>query len=356
MKALLLGGAECRTLREQQSSLAHRRTVDDIDIVVYHFSIGEDAMLSSSSVNANGIPPDLEFTLEEISRELAKLGVEETSPTRLAAIKADLDTMIARDLDSLSIGGRGDSKSGISGLSNALTTSASFSSGDSNSTLTSAKHTTTEDNIIQGVNGGMRKEEMSTPEGYFEEISATNSSTDSDSNAEHLQRQSHSANSVFRKRWVSQKEDDGPNRRSNSSRGSRCSNSGRSTPSIRCPFGGQYYDSSTSASQCGDMPSTRGKNLSNRPSLQSNPLENTDFGRNSPGSGTIPRRRGVGVKRGDPVSLWRLYKSQWERRARANAATERALRWSVKAAMAVREVPMLNSSRRSLLYGPFPRI
>uniref|UniRef100_A0A5K3EY09 LEM domain-containing protein n=1 Tax=Mesocestoides corti TaxID=53468 RepID=A0A5K3EY09_MESCO len=44
------------------------------------------------------IPPDLEFTLEEISAELAKLGIRETSPTRLSAIKADLDQMIARDL------------------------------------------------------------------------------------------------------------------------------------------------------------------------------------------------------------------------------------------------------------------
>ncbi|VDM20692.1 unnamed protein product [Hydatigera taeniaeformis] len=57
----------------------------------------------TSSVSDNGLPPDLEFTLEEISTELAKLGVKETSPTRLAAIKADLDKLIARDLEALSI-------------------------------------------------------------------------------------------------------------------------------------------------------------------------------------------------------------------------------------------------------------
>ena len=56
----------------------------------------------TSSVNGNGLPPDLEFSLDEISTELAKLGVRETSPTRLAAIKTDLDKLIARDLDKLS--------------------------------------------------------------------------------------------------------------------------------------------------------------------------------------------------------------------------------------------------------------
>lgn len=57
----------------------------------------------TSSVSGNGLPPDLEFTLDEISTELAKLGVKETSPTRLAAIKVDLDRLIARDLETLSI-------------------------------------------------------------------------------------------------------------------------------------------------------------------------------------------------------------------------------------------------------------
>ncbi len=42
---------------------------------------------------------DLEFSLDEISSELARLGVHEHSPTRLAAIKADLDQLIARDLE-----------------------------------------------------------------------------------------------------------------------------------------------------------------------------------------------------------------------------------------------------------------
>ena len=56
----------------------------------------------ASSVKSNRLPPDLEFSLDEISAELAKLGVRETSPTRLAAIKADLDKLIARDLDTLS--------------------------------------------------------------------------------------------------------------------------------------------------------------------------------------------------------------------------------------------------------------
>lgn len=75
----------------------------------------------TSSVSSNGIPPDLEFSLDEISAELAKLGVRETSPTRLAAIKADLDKMIARDLNSLSLDGRGDCTLGSSSL---ITTSS----------------------------------------------------------------------------------------------------------------------------------------------------------------------------------------------------------------------------------------
>lgn len=41
----------------------------------------------------------MEFSLDEISTELAKLGVRETSPSRLAAIKNDLDQLIARDLE-----------------------------------------------------------------------------------------------------------------------------------------------------------------------------------------------------------------------------------------------------------------
>ncbi|KAL7056841.1 hypothetical protein AAHC03_019440 [Spirometra sp. Aus1] len=44
-------------------------------------------------------PPSLEFSVEEISRELAKLGVSETSPTRLIAIKRDLDELIRQDLE-----------------------------------------------------------------------------------------------------------------------------------------------------------------------------------------------------------------------------------------------------------------
>uniref|UniRef100_A0A0R3XDJ1 Uncharacterized protein n=1 Tax=Hydatigena taeniaeformis TaxID=6205 RepID=A0A0R3XDJ1_HYDTA len=69
-------------------------------------------------------------------------------------------------------------------------------------------------------------------------------------------------------------------------------------------------------------------------------------------AGRASWRGGCGVNRGDPVSLWRLYNSQWERQARATAVSERALRWSVKAAMAVREVPLLASSRRCLPFGP----
>ncbi|VDN38414.1 unnamed protein product [Dibothriocephalus latus] len=44
-------------------------------------------------------PPGLEFSVDEISRELVKLGVSETSPSRLIAIKRDLDELIRQDLE-----------------------------------------------------------------------------------------------------------------------------------------------------------------------------------------------------------------------------------------------------------------
>lgn len=99
-------------------------TADDIDSV-YHFSV--EGVMLNSSINPNGIPPDLEFTLDEISTELAKLGVKETSQTRLAAIKADLDKMIARDLDNLSIGEGENLKSRTNILPSSLTSAASCS-------------------------------------------------------------------------------------------------------------------------------------------------------------------------------------------------------------------------------------
>uniref|UniRef100_A0A0X3PKN7 Hydrolethalus syndrome protein 1 n=1 Tax=Schistocephalus solidus TaxID=70667 RepID=A0A0X3PKN7_SCHSO len=44
-------------------------------------------------------PPGLQFSVDEISRELVKLGVSETSPSRLIAIKRDLDELIRQDLE-----------------------------------------------------------------------------------------------------------------------------------------------------------------------------------------------------------------------------------------------------------------
>ncbi|KAM3173138.1 hypothetical protein ACTXT7_013075 [Hymenolepis weldensis] len=249
----------------------------------------------TSSVSSSGIPSDLEFSLDEISAELAKLGVRETSPTRLAAIKADLDKMIARDLDSLSLDGRGDFTLG----SSSLTTTSSLSSEDSDLTLT----------VDQSTNERQGKEIQSN-EDELELADVTSSLTDFE--VEFLQRNCHS-------------------------------------------------DSYTADEV---NPLMLEKTHSNRVPLRLSPLENTDLNRNLPRSGSAPSRRVTsmplfpsnqrrGMNRSDPVSLWRMYNSQWERQARTNAISERALRWSVKAAMSVREVPLLNSSRRSLLNGPF---
>ncbi|VDL16581.1 unnamed protein product [Hymenolepis diminuta] len=238
----------------------------------------------TSSVSSNGIPPDLEFSLDEISAELAKLGVRETSPTRLAAIKADLDKMIARDLDSLSLDGRGDCTLGSSSLTTTSSLSLTYGS----------------DPLIFIL--------LFT---FFME-----------------------ANSILRKRWIdSIHNNDNINRR--------------------------ILDSYIADE---DNPVMLEKTHSNRVPLRLSPPESTDLDRNLPRSRSAPSRRLFpsnqrrGMNRSDPVSLWRMYNRQWERQARTNAISERALRWSVKAAMSVREVPLLNSSRRSLLNGPFSSV
>ncbi|VUZ43607.1 unnamed protein product [Hymenolepis diminuta] len=296
----------------------------------------------TSSVSSNGIPPDLEFSLDEISAELAKLGVRETSPTRLAAIKADLDKMIARDLDSLSLDGRGDCTLG----SSSLTTTSSLSSEDSDLTLT-----------IDQFTDERQGKEIQSNEDELELADITSSLTDFE--MEFLQRNCRSANSILRKRWIdSIHNNDNINRRirTTSSRGSLCTNIGQST---RWSANEKCDKTSFFVSHNEDNPVMLEKTHSNRVPLRLSPPESTDLDRNLPRSRSAPSRRLFpsnqrrGMNRSDPVSLWRMYNRQWERQARTNAISERALRWSVKAAMSVREVPLLNSSRRSLLNGPF---
>ncbi|VDK39680.1 unnamed protein product [Taenia asiatica] len=274
-----------------------------------------DIMLTSS-VSRNGLPADLEFTLDEISTELAKLGVKETSPTRLAAIKADLDRLIARDLETLSTSLN---KETSTTSPRSRSDSASFSSDDV-STITSDSGARPHHRSLQPVEGEEDEgnDETCTPE----ESSWEGSSTVSDS------------------------------------RGAACSGSRRYRRSGNsCILWGFTH------SFFGDVSSVARRINGSRAPLRSSPLENLDYDRNLSSSSSVSSRRpmtagraswrsGGGVNRGDPVSLWRLYNSQWERQARATAVSERALRWSVKAAMAVREVPLLASSRRSLHFGP----
>nr|CDS31108.2 cyclin dependent kinase 11B [Hymenolepis microstoma] len=292
----------------------------------------------TSSISSLGIPLDLEFSLDEIRAELAKLGVNETSPAQLTAIKADLDKMIAHDLESLSLDERRDCTLG----SSSMTTTSSFSPEDSDLTLT----------IDPSFDEKHGNETQSNEVGH--ELADVISSL-TDFEVKFSQRRCHSANSIVRKRWIN------PIRNNDDFKGEIVTASSRG--SLRTNSAQSKLRSSNN--KFNENPSSFSSSPS--PLYEINPamLENNHGGRashldrNFPRSGSAPSRRLFpsnqrrGVNRSDPVSLWRMYNSQWERQARTNVTSERALRWSVKAAMAVREVPLLNSSRRSLLYGPF---
>ncbi|EUB61244.1 hypothetical protein EGR_03919 [Echinococcus granulosus] len=276
-------------------------------------------IMLTSSVSCNGLPPDLEFTLDEISTELVKLGVKETSPTRLAAIKADLDTLIARDLDTFSISLDKEK----SATSRSRSNSTSFSS-DGAATTTSDSEAKTYCRSPQLMEG---EEDKGNEETYDPEETSGESNTISSDFGETAcsGSRSHSCSGNSRLLW-------------------------------------RFNHQSKIPAPC-DVPPMGRRIYGTRASLRSSSLENLDYDRNLSSSSSVSTRRpltagrtsrraGGGVNRGDPVSLWRLYNSQWERQARATAVSERALRWSVKAAMAVREVPLLAASRRSLHFGP----
>uniref|UniRef100_A0A5K3FWH0 DUF4005 domain-containing protein n=2 Tax=Mesocestoides corti TaxID=53468 RepID=A0A5K3FWH0_MESCO len=68
----------------------------------------------------------------------------------------------------------------------------------------------------------------------------------------------------------------------------------------------------------------------------------------APLRGRPSRKKFDPVCRADPVTLWRLYSTEWSKHSRAVEMSERSLRWSVKEAMMVKEVPVLPSSARSV--------
>ncbi|VDD77289.1 unnamed protein product [Mesocestoides corti] len=59
----------------------------------------------------------------------------------------------------------------------------------------------------------------------------------------------------------------------------------------------------------------------------------------APLRGRPSRKKFDPVCRADPVTLWRLYSTEWSKHSRAVEMSERSLRWSVKEAMMVKEVP-----------------
>ncbi|CDS37991.1 expressed protein [Echinococcus multilocularis] len=330
----------------------------------------------TSSVSCNGLPPDLEFTLDEISTELVKLGVKETSPTRLAAIKADLDTLIARDLDTFSISLDKEK----SATSRSRSNSTSFSS-DGAATIASdseAKIYRRSPQLMEGEEDKGNEETCDSEETSGE--SNTISSDFGETACSGSRSYSYSGNSRLLCRFnhqskiptpfdISQQK---PYNCGNSVANTLCN---RITPSYgtlpglssrtltRSRWSANAHCDESPRSTQSDVPPMGRRIYGTRASPRSSSLENLDYDWNlSPSSsvstrrpftaGRTSRRAGGGVNRGDPVSLWRLYNSQWERQARATAVSERALRWSVKAAMAVREVPLLAASRRSLHFGP----
>ncbi|VDO04327.1 unnamed protein product [Rodentolepis nana] len=317
--------------------------------------------------SSNGIPLDLEFSLDEIRAELEKLGIKETSLAQLTAIKADLDKMIARDLDSLSLDGSGDRTLG----SSSLTTTSSFSSEDSDLTLTIDPSTDErEGNETQSneVDRGLA-DVISSLKDFEVQFSQRNchsepSAYETGSEVQFMRFlgfDEYTANSTVRKRWIDPIHNNNDFNReivATSKRGSL-----RTSCSVQSKGGSsnnKFIENFSSASPLYETnPAILGRTHVSRVPLRSSQLENTGLDRNFPRPASAPTRRLFpsnqrrGVNRSDPVSLWRMYNSQWERQARNNLTSERALRWSVKAAMAVREVPLLNSSRRSLLYGPF---
>ncbi|KAL5105116.1 hypothetical protein TcWFU_002162 [Taenia crassiceps] len=310
-----------------------------------------DIMLTSTS--GNGLPSDLEFTLGEISTELAKLGVKETSPTRLAAIKADLDRLIARDLETLSISLN---KEASINSPHPRSNSASFSSYDA-STITSDSEEKSRSRSSQLVEAEEYEGNGETTPG---ESSGESNTTLSDS------RETVCSGSIIHRRsadipcrWphnCANSEEIARRKRITSSSGTLSELGSGTMTRSRWSTNTPRNESPCSSSQSYISSTGRRINGSRTP-LQSSPLENSDYGRSLSSrrpstAGRSTWRSGGAVNRGDPVSLWRLYNRQWERQSRATAVSERALRWSVKAAMAVREVPLLASSRRSLYFSP----